>query len=130
MKHRAVCPQILPVVLVLLTCLFSSCSREWKKLFHPQQTVTVSPLAKKLGYSKDRPLVMGMNTSYAPLQYVDDHGRPSGYDVEFTQLLMQRMGIPFTFSPNHWDKMSPGISGSIIRLSIVTRTMPRLTFAT
>ena len=109
MKHRAVCPQILPVVLVLLTCLFSSCSREWKKLFHPQQTVTVSPLAKKLGYSKDRPLVMGMNTSYAPLQYVDDHGRPSGYDVEFTQLLMQRMGIPFTFSPNHWDKMSPGI---------------------
>jgi len=78
-------------------------------LFHPQQTVTVSPLAKKLGYSKDRPLVMGMNTSYAPLQYVDDHGRPSGYDVEFTQLLMQRMGIPFTFSPNHWDKMSPGI---------------------
>ena len=109
MKHRAVCPQILPVVLVLLTCLFSSCSREWKKLFHPQQTITVSPLAKKLGYSKDRPLVMGMNTSYAPLQYVDDHGRPSGYDVEFTQLLMQRMGIPFTFSPNHWDKMSPGI---------------------
>ena len=109
MKHRAVCPQILPVVLVLLTCLFSSCSREWKKLFHPQQTVTVSPLAKKLGYSKDRPLVMGMNTSYAPLQYVDDHGRPSGYDVEFTQLLLQRMGIPFTFSPNHWDKMSPGI---------------------
>ena len=78
-------------------------------MFHPQQTVTVSPLAKKLGYSKDRPLVMGMNTSYAPLQYVDDHGRPSGYDVEFTQLLMQRMGIPFTFSPNHWDKMSPGI---------------------
>ena len=71
-------------------------------MFHPQQTVTVSPLAKKLGYSKDRPLVMGMNTSYAPLQYVDDHGRPSGYDVEFTQLLMQRMGIPFTFSPNHW----------------------------
>ena len=52
---------------------------------------------------------MGMNTSYAPLQYVDDHGTPCGNDVEFTKRLMQRMGIPFTFAPNHWDKMSPGI---------------------
>jgi hypothetical protein len=48
---------------------------------------------------------MGMNTSYAPLQYVNDQGAPSGYDIEFTKILMRRMGIPFTFSPNHWDKM-------------------------
>lgn len=87
-----------------------SCGSKGEGLFHSEeQAVVVSPLAEQLGFSKDRPLVMGMNTSYAPLQYVDDHGRPSGYDVEFTQLLMQRMGIPFTFSPNHWDKMSPGI---------------------
>ena len=52
---------------------------------------------------------MGMNTSYAPLQYVDDHGTPCGNDVEFTKRLMQRMGIPFTVAPNLWDKMSPGI---------------------
>jgi signal transduction histidine kinase len=71
--------------------------------------VVVSPLATELGYSKERPLVMGMNTSYAPLQYVNDQGAPSGYDIEFTKILMRRMGIPFTFSPNHWDKMSPGI---------------------
>jgi len=109
MKHRTSCPKTLLVVLVLFTGLFTSCSKEWKKLIHPQPAVVVSPLAQKLGYSKDRPLVMGMNTSYAPLQYVDDQGHPSGYDVEFTQLLMQRMGIPYTFSPNHWDKMSPGI---------------------
>jgi len=109
MKHRTSCPKTLLVVFVLFTGLFTSCSKEWKKLIHPQPAVVVSPLAQKLGYSKDRPLVMGMNTSYAPLQYVDDQGHPSGYDVEFTQLLMQRMGIPYTFSPNHWDKMSPGI---------------------
>lgn len=90
-------------------CLFCSCS----KFFHRQQddVPAISPLAQKLGFSKDRPLVMGMNTSYAPLQYVDDSGLPSGYDVEFTKILMRRMGIPFTFSPNHWDKMSPGIIG-------------------
>ena len=71
----------------------------------------VSPLAMELGFSKDRPLVMGMNTSYAPLQYVNSQGLPTGYDVEFTKKLLMRMGIPYTFSPNHWDKMSPGIIG-------------------
>ena len=71
----------------------------------------VSPLAIELGFSKDRPLVMGMNTSYAPLQYVNSQGLPTGYDVEFTKKLLMRMGIPYTFSPNHWDKMSPGIIG-------------------
>lgn len=87
-----------------------SCGSKGEGLFHSEeQAVVVSPLAEQLGFSKDRPLVMGMNTSYAPLQYVDDKGTPSGYDVEFTKVLMRRMGIPFAFSPNHWDKMSPGI---------------------
>ena len=76
---------------------------------HQEDAQVVSPLAEHFGFSKDRPLIMGMNTSYAPLQYVNDQGVPSGYDTEFTKILMQRMGIPFTFSPNHWDKMSPGI---------------------
>ncbi len=71
--------------------------------------IVVSTVAKQLGFSYERPLVMGMNTDYAPLQYVDEQGIPQGFDVEFTRLLMQRMGIPFTLAPNHWDKMSPGI---------------------
>jgi signal transduction histidine kinase len=75
------------------------------------EAVAVSPFAQKMGYTKDHPLVMGMNTSYAPLQFVDDKGTPSGFDVEFTKVLMRRMGIPFAFSPNHWDQMSPGILG-------------------
>lgn len=87
-----------------------ACGDSIRHLFERrEQAVTVSPLATELGYSKERPLVMGMNTSYAPLQYVDDNGAPSGYDVKFTKILMRRMGIPYTFAPNHWDKMSPGI---------------------
>lgn len=87
-----------------------SCGSDWDSLFHTEeQALVISPLAEQLGFSKEQPLVMGMNTSYAPLQYVDDKGTPSGYDVEFTKVLMRRMGIPFTFAPNHWDKMSPGI---------------------
>ena len=89
-----------------------ACDDRWDVLFHGSDEVTeVSALATELGFSQDRPLIMGMNTSYAPLQYVDGNGVPSGYDVKFTKMLMQRMGIPFTFSPNIWDKMSPGIIG-------------------
>lgn len=97
-------------VVVVSACVFYACRHSLENfLSHDEEAVVVSPLAKRLGYSKDRPLVVGMNVSYAPLQYVDDHGKPSGYDVEFTTKLMRRMGIPFTLSPNHWDKMSPGI---------------------
>ena len=103
-------PQLRYVIAAMAVMLLCSCDKRWDRLLHfSDDRVTISPLATELGYSKERPLVMGMNTSYAPLQYVDDKGVPSGYDVEFTKLLMQRMGIPFAFSPNHWDKMSPGI---------------------
>ena len=99
-------------LLIVCACSWSmvACGDNMKELFHhTDEAVVVSPLANELGFSKERPLVMGMNTSYAPLQYVNDEGVPSGYDIEFTKILMKRMGIPFTFSPNHWDKMSPGI---------------------
>jgi len=101
---------------ILLTAVFAvvacvSCSNEADYRLPFDDEPVVSPLANRLGFSKERPLVMGMNTSYAPLQYVNSEGEPSGYDVVFTKKLMRRMGIPFTFSPNHWDKMSPGIIG-------------------
>jgi signal transduction histidine kinase len=101
---------VLQALLLLGVGLCTACNDSLEELFRPtEEEPVVSPLATKLGFSKERPLVMGMNTSYAPLQYVDDHGTPCGNDVEFTKRLMQRMGIPFTFAPNHWDKMSPGI---------------------
>lgn len=103
------CRLILVAAAVATVGLLASCKGGWRQLLGNKESVVVSPLAKELGYSKERPLVMGMNTSYAPLQYVDDKGQPCGYDMEFTRRLMQRLGIPYTFSPNHWDKMSPGI---------------------
>jgi len=110
MSKRKVYIASLSTLILLSAGLMSACSDSLRELFHvSDDAVVVSPLATELGFSKERPLVMGMNTSYAPLQYVDDKGDPSGYDVQFTRILMRRMGIPYTFSPNHWDKMSPGI---------------------
>jgi signal transduction histidine kinase len=101
---------MLNIILLAAVTMMTACSDDLKEIFAPSdESVAVSALATELGFSKDQPLVMGMNTSYAPLQYTDDKGTPKGYDVEFTKVLLKRMGIPYAFSPNHWDKMSPGI---------------------
>ena len=101
---------MLIILLLAAVTMMTACSDDLKEIFAPSdESVTVSALATELGFSKDQPLVMGMNTSYAPLQYTDDKGTPKGYDVEFTKVMLRRMGIPYAFSPNHWDKMSPGI---------------------
>lgn len=100
------------VIAILLAVVLFSCKNDVSEFMQAfDDEPIVSPLATELGFSKDRPLVMGMNTSYAPLQYVNSQGLPTGYDVEFTKKLLMRLGIPYTFSPNHWDKMSPGIIG-------------------
>lgn len=100
------------VIAISLAIVLVSCKNDVSEFMQAfDDEPIVSPLATELGFSKDRPLVMGMNTSYAPLQYVNSQGLPTGYDVEFTKKLLMRLGIPYTFSPNHWDKMSPGIIG-------------------
>ena len=101
---------MLNILLLAAVTMMTACSDDLKEIFAPSdESVAVSALATELGFSKDQPLVMGMNTSYSPLQYTDDKGTPKGYDVEFTKVMLKRMGIPYAFSPNHWDKMSPGI---------------------
>ena len=112
MKERRIIIPFIVVAITILAVANVSCNENVEDLvFSRNDGRQVSKLAQDLGFSKERPLVMGMNTSYAPLQYVNNQGEPSGYDVMFTKKLMKRMGIPFTFSPNHWDKMSPGIIG-------------------
>ena len=51
--------------------------------------------AENLGYTKFEPLKIGLDLDYAPLEYVDDKGRPQGLDVELTQVLMKRLNIPY-----------------------------------
>ena len=109
LRHKTLTSMLIILLLAAVT-MMTACSDDLKEIFAPaDESVTVSPLATELGFSKDQPLVMGMNTSYSPLQYTDDKGTPKGYDVEFTKVMLKRMGIPYAFSPNHWDKMSPGI---------------------
>ena len=72
-------------------------------------TFAIAASADKLGYSKDNPLIFGIDMDYAPMEYVDEKGIPHGFDVEFTQILMKRMNIPFTYAPNTWENIADDV---------------------
>lgn len=65
--------------------------------------------AAELRYSSERPLIFGIDMNYAPLEYVDPAGIPHGLDVEFTQELMRRLQLPFTYAPNTWENIADDI---------------------
>ena len=73
-------------------------------------SLTTLAQAENLGYTKFKPLKIGLDLDYAPLEYVDGNGLPQGLDVELTQALMKRLNIPYTYSPNSWED----ISGDVI----------------
>ena len=72
-----------------------------------------------LGFSKQKPLIFGLDTDYAPLEYVDEDGMPKGYDVEFAQELMRRLDIPFTYQPNTWENISGDVMTGRVDLAMM-----------
>ena len=73
-------------------------------------TFAIAVNADNLGYTKDKPLLFGIDQDYPPLEYVNHNGEPSGADVEFAKILMKRLDIPMTFKPNKWA----AIAGDVI----------------
>ncbi len=71
--------------------------------------LALSGKADNLGFTKDHPLVFGIDRDYPPMEYIDEEGHPSGFDVEFTSLLMERLNIPFRFEPNSWENIADDI---------------------
>ena len=75
--------------------------------------------ANNLGYSDSKPLILGIDQDYPPLEYVDEKGKPSGADVEFSKILMKRMNIPFKFVPNTWGAIANDILGGKVDLGMM-----------
>ena len=74
-------------------------------------TFAIAANADNLGYTKDKPLLFGIDQDYPPLEYVNDNGEPTGADVDFAKILMKRLDIPVAFKPNKWA----AIAGDVIQ---------------
>lgn len=82
-------------------------------------TLAFEVRADNLGYTKDHPLKFSIDLDYPPMEYVDEAGKPSGFDVEFTELLMARLNIPFTYAPNTWENVADDILKSRVDLGMM-----------
>ena len=84
-------------------------------------TVTFAATVKAdaLGYTEQHPLNFGIDMDYPPLEFLDEVGRPHGYDVEFTKELMSRLDIPFTYSPNTWAEISGDVLNGRVDLAMM-----------
>lgn len=74
---------------------------------------------ENLGYTKDHPLLFGLDMDYAPMQSVDDKGKPHGFDVEFTERLMERLDIPFKYAPNTWENIADDVLNGHVDLAMM-----------
>ena len=81
--------------------------------------LTVSASAQESGFSKEHPLLFGIDSDYAPLQYIDENGKAQGYDIEFTRELLTRLNIPYKYRPNTWEKISDDILSGRVDLGMM-----------
>lgn len=82
-------------------------------------TFAIAVNADNLGYTNEKPLLFGIDQDYPPLEYVDESGKPSGVDVEFTKRLMSRLNIPVTFKPNKWAAIAGDVMQGKVDLAMM-----------
>lgn len=76
-------------------------------------------MAATLGYTKEHPLLFGIDMDYPPMEYIDGEGKPNGHDVEFTKRLMEHLNIPFTYAPNSWENIADDILSGKVDLGMM-----------
>ena len=82
-------------------------------------TFVLQTKARLNDYNDNPPLLFGIDVDYAPLEFIDGQGTPSGLDIEFTKLLMDRLGLPFTYSPNTWENISGDVLSGRVDLAMM-----------
>ena len=58
-------------------------------------------------------------TAENPLKVAIDKGLPDGLDVEFTKIMLGRMGIPYDFRANTWENVAGDVLNSRVDLGMM-----------
>ena len=54
------------------------------------------------GYTKDRPLVIASDWDFQPFEFLSNEGRPTGYNVDVLNLILDKLEIPHKFVMQEW----------------------------
>lgn len=71
-------------------------------------------------YTPERPLRFGVSADYPPMESIGPDGKPLGYDVEFTRLLVLRLGLPLEYHGLPWKDIPRATITGDIDLSLMT----------
>src|SRR5262245_42460991 len=61
------------------------------------------------GLQKDGTLTVGMNLQFKPEMYLDDSGKPAGYDVELLNKLATELGVKLDIQNLDFNGLIPGL---------------------
>jgi len=72
-------------------------------------------------------LVVGMELKYWPFEYVDEQGKPVGFDVDIAQTMADRLGVTLEIKDMEWSGLIPALTAGKIDLIIsgITGTLER-----
>lgn len=59
--------------------------------------------------AEDKVLLNGIDANYPPFAYVDQSGKPSGFDVDAVDWIAEKMGFKVKHVPVDWDGIIPNL---------------------
>ncbi|WP_290773980.1 ABC transporter substrate-binding protein [Anaerofustis sp.] len=84
------------IVFILSLCLFSGCGSKEE----------VSDTAQ---FIKDKTLVVAIDNTYPPMEYVNKEGKTVGFDIELAKAIGKKMGREVEFINVGWDGIFAGL---------------------
>ena len=67
-----------------------------------QLSLFTSSATENFGYTKEKPLIIVCDWDFQPFEFLDNEGKPSGYNVEILDLILNKLGIPHRFVMQEW----------------------------
>ncbi|AGH39238.1 Amino acid ABC transporter, periplasmic amino acid-binding protein [Bibersteinia trehalosi USDA-ARS-USMARC-192] len=64
-------------------------------------------------------ITVGTEGTYAPFTYHDETGKLTGYDVEVTRAVAEKLGVTVDFKETQWDAMLAGLKVSLTTMKQV-----------
>lgn len=76
-------------------------------------------------WTREKTAKLGVDLSFPPLQFKDDNGKPTGYQVEVTELMMKELGVTPEYVETPFPQLFPGLSaGKFDMLGIAVTILP------
>ena len=110
-------PTILIIALLVIAFAISGCST-----------------SGKLGLV-DNTLLVGIDDTYPPMEYVDENGELVGFDIDFAKALAKEMGVEIKFVSTGWDGIFANLAAKqydviISSVSMTEDRMETMAFST